>query len=253
MHYYKFNVAGWAKDTSHLSLKEEAIYLRLINFYYDHEKPIPLKTHLVLRKLRMADESETVDIILEEFFTKTKDGWIQNHCEKLIGEYQKMAERNKKNAKLGGRPKINDLAKPSGNPEDNQEETESNPKGIPNYKLETNNQELETTNEKQPDKKPSRFAEFWGLYGKKTGKDVCERKFNKLKESDVNKIFEVLPSYIASTPDVQYRKNPSTWLNQKCWEDEIQGAQVIKSPQQQQYDHEAAKQREIEEIRKGLM
>jgi uncharacterized protein YdaU (DUF1376 family) len=147
MHYYKFNVAGWAKDTSHLSLKEEAIYLRLINFYYDHEKPIPLKTHLVLRKLRMADESETVDIILEEFFTKTKDGWIQNHCEKLIGEYQKMAERNKKNAKLGGRPKINDLAKPSGNPEDNQEETESNPKGIPNYKLETNNQELETNNQ----------------------------------------------------------------------------------------------------------
>ncbi|AUR83547.1 protein of unknown function DUF4373 [Vibrio phage 1.036.O._10N.286.45.C3] len=106
---------------------------------------------------------------------------------------------------------------------------------------------------KEVDKKPSRFAEFWGLYGKKTGKDVCERKFNKLKESDVNKIFEVLPSYIASTPDVQYRKNPSTWLNQKCWEDEIQGAQVIKSPQQQQYDHEAARQREIEEIRKGLM
>ena len=49
MHYYKFNVASWAKDTSHLSIKEEGIYLRLINYYYDTEKPIPLKTHLVLR------------------------------------------------------------------------------------------------------------------------------------------------------------------------------------------------------------
>ena len=141
MHYYKFNVASWAKDTSHLSLKEEGIYLRLINYYYDTEKPIPVKTHLVLRKLRVADESEAVELILEEFFTKTKDGWIHNHCDKLIGEYQKMAERNKKNAKLGGRPKNKYLAKPTGIPDANQDETKSNPTGIPNQELLTNNQE----------------------------------------------------------------------------------------------------------------
>ena len=29
MHYYKFNIADWVKDTAHLSLKEEAILLRL--------------------------------------------------------------------------------------------------------------------------------------------------------------------------------------------------------------------------------
>lgn len=147
MHYYKFNVASWAKDTSHLSLKEEGIYLRLINYYYDTEKPIPVKTHLVLRKLRVADESEAVELILEEFFTKTKDGWIHNHCDKLIGEYQKMAERNKKNAKLGGRPKNKDLVKPTGIPDANQEETKSNTTGIPNQELLTNNQELETNKE----------------------------------------------------------------------------------------------------------
>lgn len=141
MHYYKFNVASWAKDTSHLSLKEEGIYLRLINYYYDTEKPIPVKTHLVLRKLRVADESEAVELILEEFFTKTKDGWIHNHCDKLISEYQKMAERNKKNAKLGGRPKNKDLDKPTGIPSGIQKETKSNPTGIPNYKPLTNNQE----------------------------------------------------------------------------------------------------------------
>ena len=144
MHYYKFNVASWAKDTSHLSLKEEGIYLRLINYYYDTEKPIPLKTHLVLRKLRVACESESVSLILEEFFTKTKEGWIHHHCDKLINEYQKMSERNKKNAKLGGRPKNKDLTKPTGFPVGNQEESDSKPTGIPNYKPITNNQELET-------------------------------------------------------------------------------------------------------------
>ena len=137
MHYYKFNVSSWAKDTSHLSLKEEAIYLRLINYYYDYEKPIPIKTQMVLRKLRMADESETVDLILEEFFTKTKNGWTHHHCDKLIADYQKKAETNRKNGKSGGRPKINDLEKTNGLPE----ESETEPSGNLNYKLLTNNQE----------------------------------------------------------------------------------------------------------------
>lgn len=114
MHYYKFNIADWAKDTSHLSLKEEAIYFRLINFYYDHEQPIPIKTQSVLRKLRMADESDAVEIILDEFFIKTKDGWTHSRCDKLVQEYQKRSETNRSNGKSGGRPKNNDLTKANG-------------------------------------------------------------------------------------------------------------------------------------------
>lgn len=153
MHYYKFNVAGWAKDTGHLSLKEEGIYLRLVNYYYDTEKPIPLKTQLVLRKLRIADESELVKLILEEFFIKTKSGWTHKHCEKLISEYQKRAEANRKNAKLGGRPKNSDLEKPNGF----SDKTESQPKGIPNQEPITNNDKLGTNNE-EPPQKTGRFT-----------------------------------------------------------------------------------------------
>ena len=110
MHYYKFNIADWAKDTAHLSLKEEAILLRLTNYYVNTESCIPLKTQMVLRKLRIADESETVGILLDEFFAKTKDGWKSKELDKTISEYQKRAERNKLNGKSGGRPKNKDLA-----------------------------------------------------------------------------------------------------------------------------------------------
>lgn len=172
MHYYKFNVSSWAKDTGHLSLKEEAIYLRLINYYYDNEKQIPLKTQLVLRKLRMADESETVDLILEEFFVKSKGGWHHPHCDKLINEYQSRAERNRENGKSGGRPKINELGKPSGLVVD----TEIEPSGNLNYKLITTNDKLETkepeTKEKKPKKTPAklslddaRIVEAWNSLG----------------------------------------------------------------------------------------
>ena len=171
MHYYKFNVSSWAKDTGHLSLKEEAIYLRLINYYYDYEKPIPIKTQMVLRKLRMADESETVDLILEEFFTKTKEGWAHHHCEKLITEYQKKAETNRKNGKSGGRPKINDLEKPNGL----QVETETEPSGNLNYKLST--KEPLTNNDNK--------------YISPIGESVTKKPKSKKVEFDELKVVEV--------------------------------------------------------------
>jgi hypothetical protein len=71
------------------------------------------------------------------------------------------------------------------------------------------------------------FDRFWDLYGKKTSRAKCEPKFNKLSEADKNKILEVLPDYVASTPDKKYRKDPQTWLNGKCWNDEIQKQMVF--------------------------
>ncbi len=69
--------------------------------------------------------------------------------------------------------------------------------------------------------KSCRFAEFWDLYGKKSDSAKCKAKFSKLSKGDIELIFEKLPDYIKSTPDKQYRKNPITWLNGKCWNDEI--------------------------------
>jgi len=154
MHYYKFNVAAWAKDTSHLTLKEEAIYLRLINYYYDTEKPIPIKTQLVLRKLRMGDESEAVKVVLDEFFVKTAKGWEHNHCNKLVADYQDRAERNRRNGKSGGRPKNNDLQKPSGLSVGKQVDTQEKPTLV-NQELLTTNYKLETNSK---DNRAKRFA-----------------------------------------------------------------------------------------------
>ena len=66
-----------------------------------------------------------------------------------------------------------------------------------------------------------RFAEFWDLYSKKTDSSKCKAKFSKLTKTEIDLLFEKLPAYIQSTPDKQYRKNPITWLNGKCWNDDI--------------------------------
>lgn len=65
------------------------------------------------------------------------------------------------------------------------------------------------------------FDEFWSTYDKSVDKQKCKTKFEKLSHEVKLKIKEVLPLYIQSTPDKQYRKNPQTWLNGQCWNDEV--------------------------------
>lgn len=104
MHYFKFNNPDWHLSTGHLSAEEEGIYLRLIRHYYDTEKPIPLETESVFRRLRLSDLSAKALSILQEFFVETDKGFTHIYCNKIIAEYHKKAKTNKVNGKNGGRP-----------------------------------------------------------------------------------------------------------------------------------------------------
>lgn len=65
------------------------------------------------------------------------------------------------------------------------------------------------------------FDDFWGAYGKKRGsKHKCNLKWSKLKETERKEIMEHIPAYVAATPDVTFRKDPLTYLNQRVWETE---------------------------------
>lgn len=80
---------------------------------------------------------------------------------------------------------------------------------------------IQRTNNKELNTKSVAFDLFWNLYDKKTDRDKCESKWNKLKPEERELIVANLPLYVKSTPDKQYRKNPETYLNQKGWLHEI--------------------------------
>jgi len=65
------------------------------------------------------------------------------------------------------------------------------------------------------------FEDFWNLYDKKQDRPKCENKWKKIKQAAREKIMEHLELYVRSTPDIQYRKNPITYLNNESWNDEI--------------------------------
>tara|TARA_R110000772_G_scaffold254024_1_gene369867 strand:+ start:704 stop:1444 length:741 start_codon:yes stop_codon:yes gene_type:complete len=77
------------------------------------------------------------------------------------------------------------------------------------------------------DSKESLFDIFWNLYDHKKSRDTAFKKWMKLSIEDMNKCIEVIPKYVKSTPDKDFRKHPSTWLNQKCWNDEITEEKIV--------------------------
>lgn len=67
----------------------------------------------------------------------------------------------------------------------------------------------------------SAFMDFWDLYNKSRNKKGTYKKWQKLSDLDKKEIMLTLPEYIESTPDKKYRKDPSTYINQKSWKDEV--------------------------------
>ena len=135
MHYYKFNIGDYRKNTMHLSPIEHYIYRELIDIYYLDESPIPAKTHLVLRLLRLSEEYEkSLNLVLNEFFTLNDDKWQHNRIDSDIQRYHKSAEKNRINGKKGGRPrkKVETEWDTDGNP--NESQSKGNHKPINNKK-----------------------------------------------------------------------------------------------------------------------
>lgn len=64
------------------------------------------------------------------------------------------------------------------------------------------------------------FDGFWDLYDKKEDRKKCEQKWLALTDIEREAIMNILPAYVASTPNSQYRKNPLTFFNARSWEDE---------------------------------
>jgi hypothetical protein len=66
------------------------------------------------------------------------------------------------------------------------------------------------------------FEEFWDAYNFKKSRKLCYTKFMQLSLTVCKKCVVAAKAYSESITDVKYKKHPSTWLNQGCWDDEIQ-------------------------------
>ena len=66
-----------------------------------------------------------------------------------------------------------------------------------------------------------KFEEWWFTYDKKTGKEKAYNKWKILLPQEKDLALSVVHKYVQSTPDKQWRKDPTTYLNNKSFNDEI--------------------------------
>jgi hypothetical protein len=156
-----------------------------------------------------------VSDIVKSKFVLDENGLIYN--ERLEAEAEKRsqyADKQRNNGMKGGRPKKDE------NPKETQTITQlitqSKPKNNP-----TENENENVNRVRIEDNKKVWFDVFWEKYNKKQDSKKCFDKWVKLSDSEINAALDKVDEYVHSTPDVQFRKNPLTWLNGKCWEDEI--------------------------------
>jgi uncharacterized protein YdaU (DUF1376 family) len=107
MHYYKRHIGDYRAATAHLTLLEHGVYAMLMDLYYLDEKPFPLETQSVYRRLRAVTEEEraAVDAVLSDFFVKGENGYQHKRIDSELAGYLANAEKNRENGKAGGRPK----------------------------------------------------------------------------------------------------------------------------------------------------
>lgn len=70
---------------------------------------------------------------------------------------------------------------------------------------------------------PDAFAAFWSLYPRKVARPKAAQSFGKLTEAEQRAAIEAIPKFAASwkwRTEPDYIPHPTTWLNQRRWEDD---------------------------------
>ena len=63
------------------------------------------------------------------------------------------------------------------------------------------------------------FETVWSMYGKPVGNvEVLKAKWNSLSAKNKDNILSYIPQYVASTPEIRYRKNFENFLSERYWE-----------------------------------
>jgi hypothetical protein len=205
MLWYKFWIGDYITHTTHLADAEDLAYRRLLDLYYMSERPIPLDTQSVARKIRL--DLDITETVLEEFFDKGVDGYRHGRCDMEIGKYQHQVETNRQLGKRGGRPKKTDSI------------TETKPNTNPIQK------QIQKKNISSVTPTTSRFDDFWKVWPsskRKVARSECEKKWAKY---DLDMVADRIIANVTALKKTEqwtsgFDPAPLTYINQRRWEDE---------------------------------
>lgn len=207
LQWFKFTPTDWIMGKIQRCPEiTQARFMRLICLYWNKE------CVLSFEDAEIEIDKEHLDILISKKIIKIEDNYLV--IEFLNEQLENISETSEKRRKAvlerWAKAKQNDTSVSENNTSVLQNDTEKR-------------REEEEIEKKrlEKEKKESDFIIFWDKYNKKLNLKDSKKKFLSLKQEQIDKIIEVVDNYVLSTPDIKYRKHPTTWLNGECWNDEI--------------------------------
>lgn len=99
MYYYQFNIGDYQSHTAHLTEMEDLAYRRLLDWYYLHERPVPLDIGEISRQIRMRSHTDCIAVVLQEYFDRIEDGWIHHRADQEIAKAGERSVKASESAK----------------------------------------------------------------------------------------------------------------------------------------------------------
>lgn len=109
MNYYPFNVGDYSAATAHLRPLEDCFYRRMLDRYYQTEKPLAGDFEKLCRILRAVTRHDKAAVLAvsSEFFILTSRGYEQKRCDEEISKFKDSNAVSRENGRKGGRPPKN--------------------------------------------------------------------------------------------------------------------------------------------------
>lgn len=111
MNYYRRYTADYGSKTGALTMLEDGAYTRLLDWYYEHEQPLPIASAriYVIAKAMSAAEKKAVGHVLDAYFEKRADGWHNKRADQELAaalpKLDTLRRVARENGAKGGRPK----------------------------------------------------------------------------------------------------------------------------------------------------
>lgn len=186
---------------------------------------------LFMAMLKYAETSEQPDLRGNEKF-------IWPTAKLNIDREREFAEKQAKNGSLGGRPKTQKNPEKPKLTQKSQKENDKD-KEYNNPPISPLEDKPESKAESEPDLNTQRFESFWRMYPKKKDKQNAKKAWDKLKVDGelYNTIMRGLALHRKTEEWLKdkgkYVPYPSTWLNGRRWEDEVETV-VTREPERPQ-------------------
>jgi hypothetical protein len=210
--YFKFEPNEWENGNIQIfSHAEKGIFIDLCSMYWSRLGDVSYK--LAVQKICGGNANALQSLCDGKIFDIIDDNIYIKYLSEQLAEFENVSERNSKIAREGWekRRKQKDISERNANALQSQSERNA----IREDKRIEDNINIH-------------FESFWNLYNKKVGdKKKLEKKWNKLKNDERQKIIDTLPNFLNSIKDKQYLPYPETYLNNSRWNDEVLISKLI--------------------------